>query len=189
MLVRACRPVCRLTATGISHIKPSASLLLLRVRFLATEAENTPSSQTADNPPPSNSSESPSDTDKNTNGRTRARSTRASRDTNETVVLPDNLDILWSTFDTEIPKEILPPLPIFSDALDKLNLSLHPHNQRRAAFPNASLALEPTLCLYCPIEGMYKREFFGTPEFLIHSTRWRLHYRCHCERPCAFNRS
>ena len=49
----------------------------------------------------------------------------------------------------------LPPPEIFEEALDKLLITLHPQNQGRALLPssNTSRPIEPTLGLYCPIEG------------------------------------
>jgi len=49
----------------------------------------------------------------------------------------------------------LPPSDIFEEALDNLLITLHPQNQRRSLHVNGgtSRPIEPTLGLYCPIEG------------------------------------
>jgi hypothetical protein len=49
----------------------------------------------------------------------------------------------------------LPPQEIFEEALHKLLIALHPQNQARALLPfsGSSRPIEPTLGLYCPIEG------------------------------------
>ncbi|KAF9567522.1 AAA-domain-containing protein [Agrocybe pediades] len=48
-----------------------------------------------------------------------------------------------------------PPPEIFEEALDNLMIALHPQNQQRAlhAPSGSSRPVEPTLGLYCPIEG------------------------------------
>lgn len=78
--------------------------------------------------------------------------------------LPASLDILWTpephsrtstTSDLQNPD--LPPPEIFEDVLDNLHVALHPKTQHRATYtsqdgtPNS--VVEPTLALYCPIEG------------------------------------
>lgn len=52
-------------------------------------------------------------------------------------------------------KDALPPLEIFNEALDNLMITLHPQNQHRAmlASGTSTRPIEPTLGLYCPIEG------------------------------------
>lgn len=50
----------------------------------------------------------------------------------------------------------LPPSEIFEEALDNLLITLHPQNQIRslnASGTSSSQPIEPTLGLYCPIEG------------------------------------
>ena len=56
---------------------------------------------------------------------------------------------------SESPHSNLPPLEIYEDALDKLLITLHPQNQARSVLPlsGSSRPVEPTLGLYCPIEG------------------------------------
>ncbi|KJA27516.1 hypothetical protein HYPSUDRAFT_941692 [Hypholoma sublateritium FD-334 SS-4] len=50
----------------------------------------------------------------------------------------------------------LPPPEIFEEALDNLLITLHPQNQNRSLSSSGTLSsrpVEPTLGLYCPIEG------------------------------------
>ena len=78
--------------------------------------------------------------------------------------LSASIDILWSpeprsrTSTTSQPQNLdLPPSEIFEDVLDKLHISLHPQTQHRATYTpqdgSTSSTVEPTLALYCPIEG------------------------------------
>lgn len=84
----------------------------------------------------------------------------------EVVELPDNLDIFWlpaeestlasaSKSDASPPADSdLPPPEILEEALNKLLITLHPQVQHRGAYPSGGDSLvEPTLGLYCPIEG------------------------------------
>ena len=48
----------------------------------------------------------------------------------------------------------LPPLEVFEEVLNNVHISLHPQTQHKAAFPTPSSPhIEPTVALYCPIEG------------------------------------
>ena len=78
--------------------------------------------------------------------------------------LPTSLDILWSpephprASTTLDPKNFdLPPPDIFEDVLDNLHVTLHPQTQYRATHVpqdgSERSTVEPTLALYCPIEG------------------------------------
>ncbi|KAF9647587.1 AAA-domain-containing protein [Thelephora ganbajun] len=75
--------------------------------------------------------------------------------------LPASLDILWSpephTRASGLQNPNLPPSEIFEDVLDNLHVTLHPKTQHRATYApqdgSASSIVEPTLALYCPIEG------------------------------------
>jgi len=73
-------------------------------------------------------------------------------------------DILWSpephsrTSTASEPRSLdLPPSEIFEDVLDNLHITLHPQTQHRATYTpqdgSTSSILEPTLALYCPVEG------------------------------------
>jgi hypothetical protein len=63
--------------------------------------------------------------------------------------------ILWSpTHDPPLSTPSLPPDYILEDALTNLLVTLQPQTQSRAAYPSSDgPPTEPTLALYCPIEG------------------------------------
>lgn len=76
--------------------------------------------------------------------------------------LPSSLEILWSpephprTSTASDPQNLnLPPSEIFEDALDNLHVTFHPKTQHRATYTpqDGGSTVEPTLALYCPIEG------------------------------------
>ncbi|KAJ7470702.1 hypothetical protein FB451DRAFT_1352208 [Mycena latifolia] len=72
--------------------------------------------------------------------------------------LPEGLalEILWRAESDPGPSNqgALPPPEIFDEALHNLHITLHPQTQHRAAYPSPiGPLLEPTLALYCPIEG------------------------------------
>lgn len=79
--------------------------------------------------------------------------------------LPAELDILWLPQDAPVfeahaegtPPSSASPLPppeLFNEVLTNLYITLHPQTQHRAAYASASGSpVEPTLALYCPIEG------------------------------------
>ena len=48
----------------------------------------------------------------------------------------------------------LPPPEVFEEVLNNVHISLHPQTQQKAAFSTPSgPPIEPTVALYCPIEG------------------------------------
>lgn len=75
--------------------------------------------------------------------------------------LPTSLDILWSPEPhptaSDLQNPDLPPSEIFEGVLDNLHVTLHPKTQHRATYSpqdgSANSIVEPTLALYCPIEG------------------------------------
>ena len=78
--------------------------------------------------------------------------------------LQTSLDILWTPEPHPRPSKAsdlynsnLPPQEIFEDVLDNLHVTLHPQTQHRATYTpqdgSTSSTVEPTLALYCPIEG------------------------------------
>lgn len=74
----------------------------------------------------------------------------------ESLQFPDELDILWtpSLEQTTLHASALPPDENFEDALNNLLISLHPQTQHRAAYKTPlGGPTEPTIALYCPIEG------------------------------------
>jgi hypothetical protein len=76
----------------------------------------------------------------------------------EPAEIPEGLNILWSPadedFDLGASQAALPPPEIFEEALHNLHITLHPQTQHRATYAStAGPPIEPTLGLYCPIEG------------------------------------
>ena len=71
--------------------------------------------------------------------------------------LPARLDILWTPDPDTSDKTLshsLPPPEVFQEALNNIHLALHPQAQHRAIHSSsAGPPVEPTLALYCPIEG------------------------------------
>ncbi|KAJ7172539.1 hypothetical protein C8R46DRAFT_153853 [Mycena filopes] len=66
------------------------------------------------------------------------------------------LEILWRPESDSGPsnQSALPPPEIFDEALHNLYITLHPQTQHRATYASPlGPLLEPTLALYCPIEG------------------------------------
>lgn len=64
------------------------------------------------------------------------------------------------------PHSHLPPPELFTDILNKLLITLHPHTQHRATYSSAiGSPVEPTLALYCPIEG---------GDYILDATIWEL---------------
>ncbi|KAI0375015.1 AAA-domain-containing protein [Pilatotrama ljubarskyi] len=100
----------------------------------------------------------PEDGDEKPKRRTRVSS---AKETADSVPLPPNIDILWSPEDSsnEPPSSsaqstTLPPPEIFNEVLHNLHIVLHPQTQHRATYSSGGSSLvEPTLALYCPIEG------------------------------------
>lgn len=76
----------------------------------------------------------------------------------EPVELPDDLRILWTSeqdlASPASPTSALPPPELLEDALSNLQVTLHPQTQHRATYStHFGSPVEPTLGLYCPIEG------------------------------------
>lgn len=70
--------------------------------------------------------------------------------------LPSDLtNILWSPDDHDLStSSSLPEGALFDDALNNLLITLQPQTQHRAVYPTSSgPPIEPTLAIYCPIEG------------------------------------
>lgn len=117
-----------------------------------SEAEGEQSG-TASGPPP----EEPGDGAEKSSEGEKVRRTRKSTKALEDALssLPAGLNILWSPDPAE-PSEsaALPPTELFQEALTNLLITLHPQTQHRATYPSVhGPPLEPTLALYCPIEG------------------------------------
>ena len=87
------------------------------------------------------------------------------------IELPEDLKIIWTPEETPFPEtfklqEALPPQEILDEALDHLHATFHPQTQHNAAYnPTPTLKSEPTLALYCPIEG---------GDYVVDATVWEL---------------
>ncbi|KAI0362238.1 AAA-domain-containing protein [Trametes cingulata] len=100
----------------------------------------------------------PEDGDERPKRRTRISSVK---ETADSVPLPPDIDILWTPGDgpsrppSSSPQSTtLPPPEIFNEVLHNLHIVLHPQTQHRATYSSGGSPLvEPTLALYCPIEG------------------------------------
>ena len=76
----------------------------------------------------------------------------------ESVDWPEDLEVLSTgPYDSEpdpSDASALPPPHIFDEVLNNFLITLHPQTQNRATYATAQgPAVEPTLALYCPIEG------------------------------------
>ena len=87
----------------------------------------------------------------------------ASKDVSD-VSLPDGLNVLWTPEGgsgggaPQVDGTTLPPPEIFNEALHGLHIALHPQTQHRGTYGGGASGsgaspVEPTLALYCPIEG------------------------------------
>ncbi len=96
--------------------------------------------------------------------KTKRRTRSAAKESESTTPLPSGLNILWTpdshlhidqSTSTDLPaSSALPPPEIFHEVLTNLHITLHPQTQHRAAYASPSgPPIEPTLALYCPIEG------------------------------------
>lgn len=91
--------------------------------------------------------------------RTRISSSPSNEKDPERLELPDELDILWLPTDPSVvsasASDALPTSDLLDYALDSLLITLHPKNQHKAVYPSESSGrlVEPTLGLYCPLEG------------------------------------
>lgn len=77
-------------------------------------------------------------------------------DKESSPLLPLDLDVVWSPSPTDSisSPSYLPPPVILQEALNDLLVTLHPQTQHRAIYSsNVATSVEPTLALYCPIEG------------------------------------
>lgn len=104
-------------------------------------------------PSPSDATPPPEETEE-TKPKPRSRAKR-SQEKPENVALPPNLNILWPPDGTHTPLlSALPPPELLQEALDNLLITLHPQTQHKATYSNQNGSpVEPTLALYCPIEG------------------------------------
>lgn len=85
----------------------------------------------------------------------RARVTTTTTKDAEPPELPENLEILSVHDDSTVLPDhstSLPPPEILEEALNHLLITLHPQTQHQSLYSPGSL-VEPSLGLYCPIEG------------------------------------
>ncbi|KAG9055996.1 hypothetical protein FS842_000615 [Serendipita sp. 407] len=105
--------------------------------------------------PPTPPPESPDDLEKPRRGRPRIKTTdsKPGEGSSFPVELADSL--IWLPDDNVVIKETsLPPEEMIRDAMANLHVSFHSKMQHRATFPsNSGQPIEPSLTLYCPIEG------------------------------------
>lgn len=87
----------------------------------------------------------------------RARTAKGLDGKAENITFPDGLTdkLLWLPEENPSgPEEWYPPEDMLQEALGNVNVSLHPRAQHRATYQSASgLPVEPSVTLYCPIEG------------------------------------
>ena len=87
----------------------------------------------------------------------RARTSKGLDGKAENITFPDGLanKILWLPEENPTgPEAWLPPEDMLQEALGNVNVSLHPRAQHRATYSSASgPPVEPSVTLYCPIEG------------------------------------
>lgn len=118
-----------------------------------------PASTSSDAPEPSAAGPVPPEEPEKPTKRTRISPTVSSSPPEDNIQLPHDLNILWLPDDGPAETDFLnnnnlPAPELFDEALTNLHIILHPQTQHRAAYSSSSgPPLEPTLALYCPIEG------------------------------------
>lgn len=121
-----------------------------------------PASTSSDIPEPSAAGPAPPEEPEKPTKRPRISLTASSSPSTppeDSVQLPQDLNILWLPDDGPAETDFLnnnnlPAPELFDEALTNLHITLHPQTQHRAAYSSSSgPPLEPTLALYCPIEG------------------------------------
>jgi hypothetical protein len=150
---------CKASSTSLT---PAHGLIHKRFASSTSSPSTLPVPVDPDNP---DTPESPPGEPEKSKRRTRV-SPPAADNGGSTVQLPPDLNILWAPdYGTserdELRLSTLPPLGILEEALNNLHISLHPKTQHRATYSSpAGPPLEPTLALYCPIEGGDYSTFF-----------------------------
>jgi hypothetical protein len=76
-------------------------------------------------------------------------------DTAPTLQVSNEQDFFWSYQSlSESEPSTLPPPEVFKEVLNNVLISLHPQTQHKSVSPTPSgQPIEPTVALYCPIEG------------------------------------
>lgn len=164
------RPVLSSSSPLLPHRRKESSRIISRAKRLSSSATNSSASELINPPPePPEDGSGASNGDSNGSGppaegsekpkQRRARVAVTSNKDPEPVQLPDGLDILWTPVEESLESDethasALPPPEIFDDALNNLLITLHPQTQHRATYASPlGPPTEPTLALYCPIEG------------------------------------
>ncbi|KAF9264807.1 AAA-domain-containing protein [Marasmius fiardii PR-910] len=149
---------------------PSSSPFHNGKRLISSTASNSeansPASETpvepVAGPSPSSTASSPSISPTDEPERAKTRRTRpfTSITSKEPEIpeLPSGLDVLWTPalegIKGQSEPDSLPPEDILEEALHNLHVALHPQTQNRAVFASPlGPPIEPSLGLYCPIEG------------------------------------
>lgn len=162
-------------ANDVPNFHPLAKSISSVSGTTVEPVESVPPSRLSDATPegPEDGSDRPPDVDKTRRTRRVTRIVEAEKEV--TTPLPKGLNVLWtpedlgsspiattpsaptdtaSTSPGSPPHNPLPPGGLFAEILNNLLITLHPHTQHRATYATASSSLtEPTLGLYCPIEG------------------------------------
>lgn len=146
-----------------SPASPSTRVHTRSSLLRAAVDEQEPPTLCADSPPESDGP--PSEPDKpprrsrtTTSGTGTSTQRDRDPDSDERPQLPLGLDILWVPDAPSAPDSsranVLPPSELFEEALTNLHITLHPQTQHRAAHVTPTgPPVEPTLALYCPVEG------------------------------------
>ncbi|KAJ8520421.1 hypothetical protein ONZ45_g2750 [Pleurotus djamor] len=120
----------------------------------AAETPNNPSETPEDALPEPPESEEPP-TEESEKPKTRRARITVTREP-DVLQLPEDLDILW-TPDSEpqatIDDSSLPPEDMLDEALHNLHIALHPQTQHKSIYASGATSIEPSLALYCPLEG------------------------------------
>lgn len=118
-----------------------------RVTRVARRASTSSPKSLAADPPPSPSNPTPPRG--STDGKTESGATPP------TFQVPNEQNFFW-TYQSLSKSEpsTLPPPEVFEEVLNNVHISLHPQTQHKATYTTPSgPPVEPTLALYCPIEG------------------------------------
>ncbi|KIK98855.1 hypothetical protein PAXRUDRAFT_823407 [Paxillus rubicundulus Ve08.2h10] len=141
------------------RLAPSQPALDGHHRDQSYPVDGVPSDAPPENDPPPDPS-SPPAPDKPTRRPRASSSASPPKDADDKPQLPSGLDILWvpdASHDPEanpLTNNALPPPELFEEVLTSLHITLHPRTQQRAGYSSpAGPPVEPTLALYCPIEG------------------------------------
>ncbi|KAL0570823.1 hypothetical protein V5O48_011138 [Marasmius crinis-equi] len=150
-------------ALRISHPSSSGPSFYNARRFISSEVPPSseipaePVAESSPSPSPSPPA-APSDEPERTKTRRTRPFTSITPKEPEIPELPEELDVLWTpTLDVGESSDStsLPPEDILEEALHNLHVALHPQTQNHAVFasPLGGPPIEPSLGLYCPIEG------------------------------------